>query len=236
MEQVTGMPVLEIEIDKAEIARRGLSLFGRAGRDRHRHRRTRRRSRVRGRPPLPDRRPPVGCAGATTSRRSRTCRSRCRRPAPGASAATIPLRQLATFHLSEGPNQISRENGKRRVVVTANVRGRDMGSLVDEAQAKIAEQVKLPPGYWLTWGGQFENFVTARAAAADRGARLLRVDLPAAAERTRLRAGCAAGVQRGAAGAHRRRRRAVAARHDVFDLRRRSASSRCPASPCSTAW
>jgi cobalt-zinc-cadmium resistance protein CzcA len=57
---------------------------------------------------------------------------------------------------------VSRENGKRRVVVTANVRGRDIGSLVDEAQAKIAEEVKLPAGYWLSWGGQFENFAAAR--------------------------------------------------------------------------
>ena len=62
---------------------------------------------------------------------------------------TVPLRQVATFSLSEGPNQISRELGKRRVVVTANVRGRDIGSLVDEAQTKIAQQVTLPTGYWL---------------------------------------------------------------------------------------
>ena len=73
----------------------------------------------------------------------------------------IALR-LATFNFSEGPNQISRENGKRRVVVTAEVRGRDIGSLVAEAQAKVAEQVSLPAGYWLAWGGQFENFEAAR--------------------------------------------------------------------------
>ena len=72
------------------------------------------------------------------------------------------MRQLATFHFSEGPNQISRENGKRRVVVTAEVRGRDIGSLVEEAQGKVAEQVSLPAGYWLAWGGQFENFEAAR--------------------------------------------------------------------------
>jgi cobalt-zinc-cadmium resistance protein CzcA len=74
----------------------------------------------------------------------------------------VPLRQFASFRFSEGPNQISRDNSKRRVVVTANVRGRDMGSLVEEAQAKISEQVKLPPGYWLVWGGQFENLVSAQ--------------------------------------------------------------------------
>jgi Cu/Ag efflux pump CusA len=58
--------------------------------------------------------------------------------------------------------QISRENGKRRVVVTANVRGRDIGSLVDEAQAQIARRVETPAGYYLRWGGQFENLAAAR--------------------------------------------------------------------------
>ena len=82
--------------------------------------------------------------------------------AAGTGSLTIPLRQLATFNFSEGPNQISRENGKRRVVVTAEVRGRDIGSLVEEAQGKVAEQVSLPAGYWLAWGGQFENFEAAR--------------------------------------------------------------------------
>jgi cobalt-zinc-cadmium resistance protein CzcA len=81
---------------------------------------------------------------------------------PGTGALTIPLRQLATFNFSEGPNQVSRENGKRRVVVTAEVRGRDIGSLVEEAQGKVAGQVSLPAGYWLAWGGQFENFAAAR--------------------------------------------------------------------------
>lgn len=57
---------------------------------------------------------------------------------------------------------ISRENGKRRVVATAEVRGRDIGSLVAEAQAKVADQVELSPGSYLTWGGQFENFAVAR--------------------------------------------------------------------------
>src|SRR5436190_12068763 len=82
--------------------------------------------------------------------------------AAGTGAVTIPLRQLATFTFSEGPNQVSRENGKRRVVVTAEVRGRDIGSLVDEARESVARQVALPAGYWLAWGGQFENFEAAR--------------------------------------------------------------------------
>jgi heavy metal efflux system protein len=90
-------------------------------------------------------------------------------PLPGSAAhaeeghaSTLPLRVLADFNLTEGPNQVSRENGKRRVVVTADIRGRDIGSAVAEAQAKVAQKVSLPPGYWMTWGGQFETFAAAR--------------------------------------------------------------------------
>ena len=75
---------------------------------------------------------------------------------------SVPLRQLASFTFTEGPNQVSRENGRRRVVVTANVRGRDIGSLVAEAQARIAAEIRLPPGYEVRWGGQFENLTAAR--------------------------------------------------------------------------
>lgn len=81
----------------------------------------------------------------------------------GRRANFIPLKTLASFVVEEGPNQISRENGKRRIVVQANVRGRDIGSFVLEAQEKIDAQVKVPPGEWLTWGGQFENLQAARA-------------------------------------------------------------------------
>lgn len=81
----------------------------------------------------------------------------------GAKPTFIPLKTLAAFSVEEGPNQISREDGKRRVVVQANVRGRDIGSFVAEAQEKIDTQVKLPAGEWLTWGGQFENLQAAQA-------------------------------------------------------------------------
>ncbi|MEW6136915.1 MAG: CusA/CzcA family heavy metal efflux RND transporter [Thermodesulfobacteriota bacterium] len=74
----------------------------------------------------------------------------------------VPLKDLARIHITEGLNQVSRENSKRRVVVQANVRGRDLGSFVAEVQQKIAEQVKMPPGQWLDWGGQFENLLSAR--------------------------------------------------------------------------
>jgi cobalt-zinc-cadmium resistance protein CzcA len=80
-----------------------------------------------------------------------------------ARANFVPLKTLARFYIEEGPNQISRENGKCRVVVQANVRGRDIGSFVAEAQQRIDAQVKVPAGNWLVWGGQFENLQAARA-------------------------------------------------------------------------
>ena len=73
----------------------------------------------------------------------------------------VPLSEVATLGYSSVPNQISRENGKRRVVVTANVRERDLGSFVDEAKIKITEQVALPAGYWLDYGGIFEQLESA---------------------------------------------------------------------------
>ena len=65
--------------------------------------------------------------------------------------------------LLDGPPQISRESGKRRLVIGVNVQGRDLGGFVDEAQKKIAQDVKLPEGYTLVWGGQFENMERAMA-------------------------------------------------------------------------
>jgi len=73
----------------------------------------------------------------------------------------VPLSSVAEVQIAPGPNQISRENGKRRIVVSANVRERDLGSFVADAQRQIAEKVKLPAGYWIGWGGQFEQLVSA---------------------------------------------------------------------------
>lgn len=73
----------------------------------------------------------------------------------------IALSQVASLDLVLGPNQISRENGKRLVIVSANVRGRDIGSFVEEAEAALIAQVKVPAGYWTTWGGQFEQLKEA---------------------------------------------------------------------------
>lgn len=75
--------------------------------------------------------------------------------------AFITVGDVAEVAIVEEPNQISRENGKRRIVVTTNVRGRDLGSFVKDAQDKIASTLHLPPSYWLGWGGQYENLISA---------------------------------------------------------------------------
>ena len=77
------------------------------------------------------------------------------------SGEYVPLGEVAELNFSSVPNQISRENGKRRVVVTANIRERDLGSFVQEAKLKIAQQVNLPAGYWLNYGGTFEQLESA---------------------------------------------------------------------------
>ncbi|MEW6400158.1 MAG: CusA/CzcA family heavy metal efflux RND transporter [Chloroflexota bacterium] len=73
----------------------------------------------------------------------------------------IPLAEVASLDLAPGPNQVSRENGKRRIVVSSNVRGRDIGSFVAEAEQQLQQQVKIPAGYWTSWGGQFEQLLSA---------------------------------------------------------------------------
>ncbi len=161
VEQTTGLPMLDIELNKTAIARYGLnvrdildlvsaSVGGREA----------------GLVFEGDRRFPIVVRLPETVRQDLSALENL--PVPvmhedGEAQTYIPLKQVATFKLSEGPNQISRENGKRRVVVQANVRSRDIGSFVTEAQDAIAAQVKLPPGYWLEWGGQFENLQAASA-------------------------------------------------------------------------
>jgi cobalt-zinc-cadmium resistance protein CzcA len=80
--------------------------------------------------------------------------------------AFVPLGAVAKIEIVDGPNQVSRENGKRRVVVQCNVRGRDLGGFVADAEERIDAQVRLPAGYWLEWGGQFENLIDARKRLA----------------------------------------------------------------------
>ena len=77
------------------------------------------------------------------------------------SPTQVPLGEVASIEIAPGPNQISRENGKRRVVVTANVRERDLGSFVEELQQQVARDIELPPGYWVEYGGTFEQLIAA---------------------------------------------------------------------------
>lgn len=159
VEQASGLSVLDIAVDKAEIARRGLSLaavqevIGAAigGRDAGVVFEGDRHFEIVVRLPETIRHDLDALKSLPVSL-----------PTTGAVAMTIPLDQVATFTFGEGPNQVSRENGKRRVVVTANVRDRDIASVVNDARAQIDAQVKLPAGYWMTWGGQFENLEAAR--------------------------------------------------------------------------
>ena len=82
-------------------------------------------------------------------------------PISTASGAVVPLGQLADLVEEEGPLSVNRENVQRRLVIQANVRGRDLASFVQEAKEAVAEQVDLPPGYFVEWGGQFENLEAA---------------------------------------------------------------------------
>lgn len=84
-----------------------------------------------------------------------------RLPIPLPQGGYVPLYEVATLNLAPGPNQISRENGKRRLVVSANVRDRDLGGFVADVQAQIEQRVTLPPGYWLEYGGTFEQLQSA---------------------------------------------------------------------------
>lgn len=82
-------------------------------------------------------------------------------PVPLPGGGYVPLGELVEAELVTGLNQVNRENGKRRVVVTANVRGRDLGSFVKDVQAAVGEKVELPAGYWLDYGGTFEQLQSA---------------------------------------------------------------------------
>ncbi|MGJ4926729.1 efflux RND transporter permease subunit [Bradyrhizobium sp. HKCCYLS2038] len=170
-EQVAGLPILTVKIDRQALSRYGLSVAevqnvveiaigGKAvGKlfdgDRRFDIVVRLPERLRGNIdairaiPIPL---PAGEDAATTPLRAALSAGQPR---------YVPLSSVAAVASAPGPNQVSRENGKRRIVVTANVRARDLGSFVTEAQAAVAEKVKLPPGYWIGWGGQFEQLLSA---------------------------------------------------------------------------
>jgi cobalt-zinc-cadmium resistance protein CzcA len=174
IEQVAGLPILTVKLDRQALSRYGLSVgdvqnvveIAIGGKsvgklfegDRRFDIVVRLPENLRGRleaiRAIPIPLPPLDEAAVGVTRTALSS-------APAAQLRYVPLSAVASVDAAPGPNQISRENGKRRIVVTANVRERDLGSFVAEAQAAVGEKVKLPPGYWIGWGGQFEQLVSA---------------------------------------------------------------------------
>ena len=157
MESLTGLPILRVEIDRGRLGTLGLSqmevqdlvVTAMSGR-------------TVGTYFDGDQRIPIRLQLSEQARNDPEVLRRLPVPVPSARADShVSLGDLATFTSEEGLNQIQRENGKRRLVVTANVRGRDLGGFVKEAQGILQRQIKLPDGYWLDWGGQFENMISA---------------------------------------------------------------------------
>jgi cobalt-zinc-cadmium resistance protein CzcA len=156
VEQASGLPMLTVQIDRDKAARYGLNIG--AVQDTVA---TAIGGKAAGTLFEGDRRFDIVVRLPDTSRSDVDAIRRLPVALPGAVVQFIPLGDIATFDFAPGPNQVSRENGKRRVVVSANVRGRDMGSFVGEAQGAIDKAVKVPAGYWTTWGGQFEQLASA---------------------------------------------------------------------------
>ncbi|MDC7810919.1 efflux RND transporter permease subunit [Sphingomonas koreensis] len=160
-EQVTGLPVVEIIPDRQRLSQLGLNVAdvqsvvsaATAGADA-------------GQIFEGDRRFDIVVRLPEAMRQDRSILDRLPVPLPGDGTATrgsVPLSEVATIRETTGPNQISREDGKRRAVVTTNVRGRDLGSFIAEVQAKVAAQADLPEGYWVDYGGTFEQLQSASA-------------------------------------------------------------------------
>ena len=160
VEQTTGLPMLQMQIDRERAARLGLNIAevqdliatATAGREA-------------GAMFEGDRRFDIVVRLPEVLRSDIEALKRLPVPLPKGEGAGrvnfVTLGEIATFVVAPGPNQLSREQGKRRVVVTANVRERDIGSFVADAQKAILKDVKLPSGYWSAWGGQFENLQNA---------------------------------------------------------------------------
>jgi len=158
-QQVTGFPTLDIQFDRAAIARYGLNVEDVAQTV---------AIALGGRPAglvfEGDRRFDV------VVRLSDELRNNFDRigalPVRLANGETIPLRSVASFDVVDGLAEVRREQGRRVVIVSANVRGRDLGSFVEEAQQAVQEEVTLPPGAFIEWGGQYENLQAAQARLA----------------------------------------------------------------------
>ena len=152
--------------------------------------------------------------GALRSRGPRRRRPRSASSSfPPATAARVPLAQLADIQVVDGATIIARRENRRQISVRTNIRGRDQGGFVAEAQARFADAVKLPPGYDVSWGGQFENFERARQRLGVILPITDRHHLRAALLDLRLRARRAARAAERAVLARRRRGGALPARH-----------------------
>jgi heavy metal efflux system protein len=173
LEQVTGLPVLSIEMDRPTLARYGLNVtdvqeivqIAIGGEEA-------------GQIFEGDRRFDLVVRLPENVRTDMEKLKEIPVPLPRTAATTtgawnyVPLGSIAKFEVAPGPNQVSRENGKRHIIVTANVRGRDIGSFVAEAEESMRDDVAIPAGYWTEWGGQFEQMISAT--------RRLRVVVPVA--------------------------------------------------------
>jgi cobalt-zinc-cadmium resistance protein CzcA len=157
-EQVTGQPVLRVEVDRKALARYGVSSrqvlesVEAAG------------GIVVGEVLEPGRRFPLAVRLPWSYRDDPRALERIM--IPTATGGRLPLTQLARLERTSGPSTIQREWARRRIVVQTNVRGRDLGSFVEEAQRRITREVKLPEGYSIEWGGQFENMLRAERRLA----------------------------------------------------------------------
>ncbi|ODT89117.1 MAG: cation transporter [Phenylobacterium sp. SCN 70-31] len=159
VEQVTGLPVLQITPDRAALARLGLNV-----QDVQEVVATSLGGAVAGQIFEGDRRFDVVVRLPEAIRTNVDEIGRLRIPLPSGGQGPrgfVPLADVAKVAVEIGPNQISREDGKRRVVVTANVRGRDLGSFITEVQEKVGAEVEIPSGYWVTYGGTFEQLISA---------------------------------------------------------------------------
>ena len=155
-EQATGLPTLEIATDRAAAARHGINVA-----DVNEVIEAMIGGRAVGQVMEGDRRFDIVVKLPEARRNDLDALRELRVAAP--AGGSIPLASLATIETRPAPAQVSREGGSRRVVVQANVRGRDLGGFVEEARRTVAERVPLPTGYRVEWGGQFENLQSARA-------------------------------------------------------------------------
>lgn len=154
VEQATGLPVLTIEPKREALARLGLNIV-----DVQDLVATAVGGQVAGQFYEGDRRADIVIRLPEQLRTDTSALLRL--PVPLVDGSYVPLGEVAELRLDTGLNQINRESGKRRVVVTANVRGRDLGSFVQDVKQLVATQVELPPGYWLEYGGTFEQLESA---------------------------------------------------------------------------